>query len=551
VCSGVAHQLGVDPVIVRIVAVALAFTGWGVLLYLLGWLALPEELPDGTIRPASANAGWPWLPVGVAILLAFALPAGFGFMFGHGPEFFPMLILFGFGFMIWRASRGRSRHHHGRHQHGWHGPPPVRPSGAPPVPPAAGGPWAEAGWAQSWAEPEPPRSPGGAGTGVAVPEWARADTDPPAAATPAPADPGLTEVSGEDPLLAEARRLSDPLQTEPYLFETAPSQASVALEVPPPRRHWGRRLVIAVVLVALGFVALVGALGPDEDGFVLASAVLVVIGGAMVVGGMRGRGRWLAFPGLAVLALLSIGSTVSITIEGGVGEVLIQPDSVSELEDSYNLGLGKLTIDLTSVTDFPSGRTVDIDADLGAGEMIVIVPAGATPRPAPARSTPSAGCPVASATSSSTSSSPARPTAAESTSTCTSGSARSTSNEAMPSDRPDPSDRRFPKCPKCPKRLKHPRPRRGVGDERTSEDRRRRRAGGRRAGHHRGVRHDRRIGVVRRHPALDLAVGPHRPRRGVPGGAAAPADIAGRSPAAAAGVSRRAPPERPRRFRAR
>jgi predicted membrane protein len=299
-------------------------------------------------------------------------------MFGHGPEFFPMLILFGFGFMIWRASRGRSRHHHGRHQHGWHGPPPVRPSGAPPVPPAAGGPWAEAGWAQSWAEPEPPRSPGGAGTGVAVPEWARADTDPPAAATPAPADPGLTEVSGEDPLLAEARRLSDPLQTEPYLFETAPSQASVALEVPPPRRHWGRRLVIAVVLVALGFVALVGALGPDEDGFVLASAVLVVIGGAMVVGGMRGRGRWLAFPGLAVLALLSIGSTVSITIEGGVGEVLIQPDSVSELEDSYNLGLGKLTIDLTSVTDFPSGRTVDIDADLGAGEMIVIVPAGVT-----------------------------------------------------------------------------------------------------------------------------------------------------------------------------
>jgi hypothetical protein len=376
VCSGLAHQLGVDPVIVRIVAVALAFTGWGLLLYLLGWLALPEELPDGTIRPASGNAGWPWLPVGVAILLAFALPAGFGFMFGHGPEFFPMLILFGFGFMIWRASRGRSRHHHHR-QHGWHGPPPVRPSGAPPVPPAAGGPWAEAGWGQSSAEPEPARNPGGAGTDVAVPEWARADTDPPGVAASGPAGTGLAEVTGEDPLLAEARRLSDPMLTEPYLFETAPSAASVALETAPPPRHWGRRLGIAVFLVVLGFVALVGALGPDEDGFMVASAVLVVIGGAMVVGGLRGRGRWLAFPGLAVLGLLSIGSTVSITIEGGVGEVLVQPDSVSELEDSYNLGLGELTIDLAAV-DFPADRPVDIEADLGLGEMIVIVPAGVT-----------------------------------------------------------------------------------------------------------------------------------------------------------------------------
>jgi hypothetical protein len=121
----------------------------------------------------------------------------------------------------------------------------------------------------------------------------------------------------------------------------------------------------------------VGALGPDEDGFVVAAAVLVVIGGAMVVSGLRGRGRWLAFPGLAVLGLLSIGSTVSITIEGGAGEVLIEPTSVSELEDSYNLGLGELTIDLTDV-DFPAEGQVDLEADLGAGEMIVIVPAGVT-----------------------------------------------------------------------------------------------------------------------------------------------------------------------------
>jgi hypothetical protein len=364
VCSGLAHQLGVDPVIVRIVAVALAFTGWGVLLYLLGWLALPEELPNGTIRPASTNPGWPWLPIVVAIGLAFALPAGFGAVFGHGPEFFPLLILFGFGFMIWRASRGRPRHHH--HGHGWRGPPPVQRPPSAPIAPQAGGPWVEAGWGQTWAEPEPPRGPA---PGTAVPEWARSDAEPP----PTSGAPAPAEAPEEDPLLAEARRLSDPLQTEPYLFETAPSASALALEAAPPRRHWGRRLLVALALIALGFVALVGALGPDNDGFIVAAGVLVVIGGALIIGGLRGRGRWLAFPGLAVLGLLSIGSTVSFTIEGGAGDPLYRPASVGDIQDDYKLGLGELTIDLTDV-DFPSGRPVALEADLGAGELIVLVP---------------------------------------------------------------------------------------------------------------------------------------------------------------------------------
>ncbi|RYD52945.1 MAG: PspC domain-containing protein [Sphingobacteriales bacterium] len=42
VCSGIAHYLGLDPLLIRIVTVLLFFTGWGVLGYILVWIIAPE-----------------------------------------------------------------------------------------------------------------------------------------------------------------------------------------------------------------------------------------------------------------------------------------------------------------------------------------------------------------------------------------------------------------------------------------------------------------------------------------------------------------------------
>ncbi len=42
VCSGLAHYLGVDVVIVRLVFVLLLFTGVGVIVYLILWVVTPE-----------------------------------------------------------------------------------------------------------------------------------------------------------------------------------------------------------------------------------------------------------------------------------------------------------------------------------------------------------------------------------------------------------------------------------------------------------------------------------------------------------------------------
>ena len=72
VCAGLAYRLGVDPNVVRIVVIVLAFFGGaGVLLYVLGWLLLPEQR---TGRPLAERAIRGGAPDGVtSVLLAAAL----------------------------------------------------------------------------------------------------------------------------------------------------------------------------------------------------------------------------------------------------------------------------------------------------------------------------------------------------------------------------------------------------------------------------------------------------------------------------------------------
>jgi phage shock protein C len=61
VAGGLARYLGVDPVVVRIALVAFALSGGaGVLLYLVAWIAIPEERPGeitGATTPFDSNTG--------------------------------------------------------------------------------------------------------------------------------------------------------------------------------------------------------------------------------------------------------------------------------------------------------------------------------------------------------------------------------------------------------------------------------------------------------------------------------------------------------------
>jgi phage shock protein PspC (stress-responsive transcriptional regulator) len=104
VCSGVAQRLGVDPNLVRIAAVVLAFFGGiGVAAYLTGLAVMPRTGDD--VVPISKFFGftksWPY--TATAVVTFVALMIAFGFINGSfGVGLVPVAII---GFIVYRASK--------------------------------------------------------------------------------------------------------------------------------------------------------------------------------------------------------------------------------------------------------------------------------------------------------------------------------------------------------------------------------------------------------------------------------------------------------------
>jgi phage shock protein C len=93
VCGGIARYLDVDPVIIRVAAVALALSGgFGVVLYVVSWIVMPDAEPGEPGRtgpPAGRNAvtitlGAVLLGLGSRMLLREWMPPLGGGMWGRG-----------------------------------------------------------------------------------------------------------------------------------------------------------------------------------------------------------------------------------------------------------------------------------------------------------------------------------------------------------------------------------------------------------------------------------------------------------------------------------
>lgn len=102
VCGGVARYLDVDPVLLRIAAVALALSGGaGVLAYIVAWVVIPEADEDeperaGPVAGRHAVAvavGAALVGVGVLLLLRQWLP-------GFGAELFWPLVVVAVGAIV-------------------------------------------------------------------------------------------------------------------------------------------------------------------------------------------------------------------------------------------------------------------------------------------------------------------------------------------------------------------------------------------------------------------------------------------------------------------
>jgi len=126
------------------------------------------------------------------------------------------------------------------------------------------------------------------------------------------------------------------------------------------------------VLFVCGLIAVGGAWAAAAGGETVVAVAVIAAGVTILASAFLRPARWLVLPALALALSAGAVSAADIDLDGGVGDRDYRPTSVTDLRDTYRLGIGELIIDLRQ-TDLPAGD-VPLAVDLGVGEARVIVP---------------------------------------------------------------------------------------------------------------------------------------------------------------------------------
>jgi phage shock protein PspC (stress-responsive transcriptional regulator) len=231
VALAIARRYDVDPVLVRVGFVVAAFSGVGGLLYIAGWLMLPDE-------PRTGDGQRPPTPrLALAAGLGIAALIGVGSLFS-GEFVLPTLVILGLLFLLHRSRGGR----------GLRGPAAAAPvPGAPTATTAAGGP--------AGTEAAAAGSAGAAG--------GEGQTDEPVRPVP----PSW-----------------DPLGAAPFAWDL-PEPSAPEPSAPQPRRPRTTAVTLALALLAGGLTGIVMLLtGGPANLPILFGVVLTVLGAGLVFG---------------------------------------------------------------------------------------------------------------------------------------------------------------------------------------------------------------------------------------------------------------------------
>lgn len=387
VAGGLARRFAIDPLVVRgLLAVSVLLGGLGLVLYGIAWLLLPEEA-DGRIHAEQLVHG----DVDVAVLGAVvAIIAGLSAPGTWVPWFADEQSGWWRG-LVWLAALALivvvvvtlARRGSGPGPATSLRPPgPAWPAPTYPLsegvrmsttsefpPAAAAGPTADAPTADLPGAPAQ-------GAGPAVGDGLGG----PAAVPPAPTGwaggPGLPGGPPAPPF-------------PPGSWAPPPGPVTAI-----PRTERGPGGAVLGVVTALTLLVLAGLWYAERveayDGPVVLTAMtigLVLVGGAIVVAGLRGRtsGGLTALAIVGLLVAAPVTAAVTWDEDGAVawdrasvalGEVDRRPTTVAAAEDGIQLGAGSATLDLTAVP-LRGARAVEVPIQLGAGELTVILPADA------------------------------------------------------------------------------------------------------------------------------------------------------------------------------
>lgn len=367
VAGGLAAFLGIDVVVARIGFVVLAFLpfpGFGVLLYGAMLLLVPAG-DDGDETPESSTERGAGFYIGVLLVTVatfWLLVAGIDLWRGPGNVLVPLLLI-GLGVALWVDADRRGQRST---------PVAGAPGGAPPAatwtpPPVPG---SATGWAPTVASATTTPAPRATETATDRP-----DGGPESAAWDRPGPPaglgGGHDGDGGDGGGGDGggSRLDRP----------SPGPAWQPPPLPRERRSSPLgRITVGTALLAGGAVWLLDVAGVvSVPTSAVIAVVLGVVGLGLLVGSVAGRARWLALlvavllP--AALVTASIGD-LGIDVRDGVASRTVVVTETSELEDSYQLGVGELILDLSQIDDPAALDDVRIEAGVGAGQLQVRLP---------------------------------------------------------------------------------------------------------------------------------------------------------------------------------
>lgn len=313
VASGLARYLGIEVAWVRIgFVVAALFGGMGVLAYLIGWLAIPEEGENESIAVDKAGdfqSAGSWIGIGLIVLAAMIVLGNTGLIAG---ELIFAAVLVAIGVLLYRGDIGGSK----------------RPSASVDSQPASGDsiPAGEPMTAAAVVDTlEPP-----------LPSYA---VPPPPPTPPPPPDPA---------------------------FQPRP--------VKPREQSVLGRFALASILIVVGVMGIGQSAGWFEPTLRhYSAAVLVVLGSFLLVSSLFGRARWLIVLGLVLAPLLLAMALLKVPFEGGFGDPRYTPTAVAEVNAEYRLIAGQMVLDLTNL-ELAEGDLVELEASVVFGRLEVILP---------------------------------------------------------------------------------------------------------------------------------------------------------------------------------
>jgi len=163
---------------------------------------------------------------------------------------------------------------------------------------------------------------------------------------------------------------------------------SIAAEALRDRREKPWQVIgLGLVAVAIAVLLSRATLWPQGD----AAWILVLLAGGTVLWTQRraeGRRRPRVLRGLAIAAVVVVVLTLAaaaavatafhVDVRNGIGKRTYVPASAADVHRDYKLGIGRLQLDLSGV-QLPRGET-DLDARVGIGDLVVMVPQDATVR---------------------------------------------------------------------------------------------------------------------------------------------------------------------------